>query len=462
MRPELTRSGLTLRARRMVTPDGERSGVLVVRDGLIAEVLTDASDRGAGGPAADIEVPGSCVLMPGLVDSHVHVNEPGRTQWEGFATATAAAAAGGVTTLADMPLNSIPATTSVAALRAKQAAARGKLAVDVAFWGGAVPGNLGDLRLLHEAGVVGFKCFLLPSGVPEFEPLDPERLRAAMTEIAAFGGLLVAHAEDPRVIDAAPPPHGRGYQGFLASRPPAAETVAVRELLAATRLTGCRTHIVHLSAAAALPQIARARQDGLPVTVETCPHYLTLAAGQVPDGATQFKCCPPIRDEANQDRLWQALADGVIDCVVSDHSPCPVAAKHLDTGDFGAAWGGIASLQIGLPAVWTAAAARGVSLTDLARWMARAPATLIGLPDRGEIRPGRQADFCVFAPEEEFIVDPVRLRHRHKVSPYAGRTLRGVVRQAWLRGEVVEPDSAGGRLVRRQGQERQGQEGRGG
>jgi allantoinase len=455
MRPELTGSDRTLRARRIVTPDGERSGVIVVRDGRIAEVTTGAPGRGAARPAADVEIPDSCVLMPGLVDSHVHVNEPGRTQWEGFATATAAAAAGGVTTLADMPLNSIPATTSVAALRAKQAAARGQLAVDVAFWGGAVPGNSSDLRPLHEAGVVGFKCFLLPSGVPEFGPLDPAQLRAAMTEIASFGGLLVAHAEDPGIIDAAPPPHGRGYRGFLASRPPAAETVAVRELLAATRLTGCRTHIVHLSAAAALPEIARARQDGLPVTVETCPHYLTLAAGQVPDGATQFKCCPPIRDQANQDQLWQALSDGVIDCVVSDHSPCPAEAKHLDTGDFGDAWGGIASLQVGLPATWTAAAARGMSLTDVARWMARAPAALIGLPDRGEIRPGRQADFCVFAPEAEFTVDPARLRHRHKVSPYAGMTLRGVVRQTWLRGQLVEPDSATGRLVRRPDQEGQ-------
>jgi allantoinase len=448
---------LRLHARRIVTPDGERAGVVVVRDGIIAEVLTGETgsygtgrDTAADGGTADVEVPDDCVLMPGLVDSHVHVNEPGRTEWEGFATATAAAAAGGVTTLADMPLNSIPATVSVAALAAKRAAARGKLAMDVAFWGGAVPGNVAELRPLHEAGVVGFKCFLLPSGVPEFPPLGPAGLRAAMAEIASFGGLLIAHAEDHGVIEAAPPAHGRGYPGFLASRPPAAETVAVRGLLAATQETGCRTHIVHLSAAAALPEIGRARQEGLPVTVETCPHYLTLAAGEVPDGATQFKCCPPIRDAANRGQLWQALADGLIDCVVSDHSPCPPADKHLDTGDFGDAWGGIASLQIGLPAVWTAAAARGLALTDVARWMAQAPAALIGLADRGEIRPGRQADFCVLAPEEEFVVDPARLRHRHQVSPYAGQKLRGVVRQTWLRGVPVGPRRAvAGRLVRR-------------
>ena len=447
-RPEQARPELRLRARRIVTPQGERAGVVVTRDGIIAEIAD-------GGPA-DVEVPESCVLLPGLVDSHVHVNEPGRTQWEGFATATAAAAAGGVTTFADMPLNSIPATVDVASLQVKRAAAEGKLAVDVAFWGGAVPGNLPDLRGLHEAGVVGFKCFLLPSGVPEFQPLAPAGLLAAMTEIASFGGLLIAHAEDPGVISAAPAPHGRAYRDFLASRPPAAEILAVQTLLAATRLTGCRTHIVHLSAAAALPAIMRAKQDGLPVTVETCPHYLALTAEQVPDGSTQFKCCPPIRDQANQDLLWQALADQVIDCVVSDHSPCVIEAKRLDTGDFGDAWGGIASLQLGLPVMWTAAAARGLSLTDVAGWMAHAPAHLIGLPDRGEIRPGRRADFCVLAPDEEFVVDPARLRHRHPLSPYAGQKLRGVVRQTWLRGELVRPGSAAGRLVRRHGEDQHG------
>jgi allantoinase len=246
-----------------------------------------------------------------------------------------------------------------------------------------------------------------------------------------------------------PAPHGRAYRDFLASRPAEAETAAIEGLLAATRETGCRTHIVHLSAAAALPAIARARQAGLPVTVETCPHYLTLTAAQVPDGATPFKCCPPIRDQANQDRLWDGLADGIIDCVVSDHSPCPAAAKRLDTGEFGAAWGGISSLQLGLPAVWTAAAARGVPLGDVARWMAQAPAALIGRPDRGAIRAGAQADFCVLDPAAEFVVDPARLRHRHQLTPYAGQTLRGVVRQTWLRGEVISPDSVTGRPLAR-------------
>jgi allantoinase len=433
-------SGLRLRARRIVTPEGERPGVVVIRAGVITEIAD-------GGPA-DAEVPGDCALLPGLVDTHVHVNEPGRTQWEGFATATAAAAAGGITTIADMPLNSIPPTVDVASLAAKRAAARGRLAVDVALWGGAVPGNAAELRALHDDGVAGFKCFLLPSGAAEFPPLDPAGLLTAMAQIARFGGLLIAHAEDPAVIAAAPAPAGRSYPAFLASRPPEAEVAAVRTLLAAARQTGCRVHVVHLSAAAALPGIAAARREGLPVTVETCPHYLALAAEDVPDGGTVFKCCPPVRPAANRDGLWRALAAGLIDCVVSDHSPCPPADKALDSGDFGAAWGGIASLQLSLPVTWTAAAARGHGLADVARWMAQAPARLAGLDGRGEIRPGAQADFCVLAPDEEFTVDPAMLRQRHPLTPYAGRRLRGVVRQTWLRGRPVGPGATGGRLVR--------------
>jgi allantoinase len=440
---------LRLRARRIITPAGERDGVVVARGGVITEVAGAEAATGA-----ETVVPDDCVLLPGLVDSHVHVNEPGRTQWEGFATATAAATAGGITTIADMPLNSIPPTVDVASLAVKRAAARGQLSADVAFWGGAVPGNTPDLAALHEAGVIGFKCFLLPSGVPEFPPLDAAGLLAAMTEIAAFGGLLIAHAEDPGVIEAAPAARGPDYAGFLASRPAGAEVTAVRGLLAAARRTGCRTHIVHLSAAAALPDIARARSDGVPVTVETCPHYLALAAEQVPDGATQFKCCPPVRGAENREQLWQALASGLIDCVVSDHSPCPVADKVLDTGDFGAAWGGIASLQLSLPVTWTAATARGHSLAQVAHWMAAAPARLAGLRDRGEIRPGTQADFCVLAPDEEFTVDPAQLAQRHPLTPYAGLTLRGVVRQTWLRGEPARRGA--GQLVTPGGREQHG------
>jgi allantoinase len=432
-----------IRGRRVITAEGERAATVLLRDGVITGL---ASYTGA--PDGAVTLAADEVLLPGLVDSHVHVNEPGRTEWEGFATATAAAAAGGVTTIVDMPLNSIPPTVTVPALRAKQAAAAGQLATDVAFWGGAVPGNVASLRPLHEAGVVGFKCFLLPSGVDEFAPLDAGQLAFAMAEIASFGGLLIAHAEDPEVIAAAPAAHGRRYADFLASRPPEAEQRAVTALLAQTRQTGCRTHIVHLASADALPAVRAAKAAGLPVSAETCPHYLTLRAEDVPDGATQFKCCPPIRDDAHREALWAGLLDGTIDCIVSDHSPCTVAAKRLDTGDFGDAWGGIASVQLSLPAVWTEAARRGIGLDRVARWMATAPAALTGLADRGAIRPGRRADLCCFAPDETFVVDLAALRQRNPVSPYAGRTLAGVVRQTWLAGRPAGTGPRAGQLVR--------------
>ncbi len=314
--------------------------------------------------------------------------------------------------------------------------------VDTAFWGGAVPGNLDDLEPLHEAGVVGFKCFLLPSGVDEFPPLDATSLRAAMTRIASFDGVLIAHAEAEAAIGSV---RGPSYRDFVESRPPAAETDAISEVIEAVRETGCRAHIVHLSAADALPMIAAAKAEGLPITVETCPHYLTLTAEQILDGATEFKCCPPIRDAANRDRLWEGLRAGVIDCVVSDHSPCPPALKQ---GGFGSAWGGIASVQLGLAAVWTEAARRGCPLADVVGWMSRGPATLAGLSSKGAIAAGFDADFAVFAPDETWVVDPARLLHRHPVTPYASATLRGVVHETWLRGERAD-GVAHGRLLTR-------------
>jgi allantoinase len=429
-----------IRAERVVTAGDERAACVVIREGLIDDVVSSA-DAGA---ADVVEFGPELVVLPGLVDAHVHVNEPGRTEWEGFATATAAAAAGGVTTIVDMPLNSIPATVDVPALRTKQAAATGQLCVDVAFWGGAVPGNDSQLAGLHDAGVVGFKCFLLPSGVDEFAPLDHAGVALAMSAIAEFDGLLIAHAEDGALVTDA---HGRHYADFVATRPPEAEVSAIRALLEQTRRTGCRTHIVHLSSAATIPLVRAAKDEGLPVTAETCPHYLTLRAEDVPDGATQFKCCPPIRDDANRDGLWAGLLDGTIDLVVSDHSPCTIAAKRLDSGDFGQAWGGIASVQLGLPVVWTEAAIRGVPLVRLVQWMATAPAELTGLAGRGVIGPGYRADLCVLAPDETFVVDPRRLRHRNPVTPYAGRTLRGVVRQTWLAGAPVVDGEWRGELV---------------
>ncbi|MFG2583155.1 allantoinase AllB [Streptomyces malaysiensis] len=403
------------------------------------------------GDGARVEDLGDDVLLPGLVDTHVHVNDPGRTAWEGFASASRAAAACGVTTLVDMPLNSISPTTTVAALEAKRAVARRSAHVDIGFWGGAVPGNVPDLRPLHNAGVLGFKAFLPPSGVDEFPPLAPDRLETALREIAGFGGLLIVHAEDPRLIDGAPPPTGPRYADFLASRPRAAEHEAIARLIALAPALDARVHVLHLSSADALPLIAEARREGVRITVETCPHFLTLTAEEVPDSATEFTCCPPIREAADQDALWAGLAAGEIDCVVSDHSPC---TADLKVGDFGRAWGGISSLQLGLPAVWTAARRRGHTPHDVARWMSTGPAAPVGLDRKGAIEAGRDADFAVLAPDETFTVDPAALHHRNQVTAYAGRTLHGVVRSTWLRGRKIAdhgaPTEPTGRLMERQ------------
>jgi allantoinase len=376
--------------------------------------------------------------MPGLVDSHVHVNDPGRTEWEGFTSATRAAAAGGVTTIVDMPLNSIPPTCDVPALELKRKTASSQAYVDTGFWGGAIPGNLDQLRPLHDAGVFGFKCFLLHSGVDEFPPLGPAELEPVMREIATFDGLLIVHAEDAHGIDSAPAAHGASYLDFLHSRPREAENKAVEDVIELARRTGCRVHILHVSSSDVLPILAKARRDGVRITAETCPHYLTFSAEEIPDGATQYKCCPPIREAANRDQLWNGLRDQVIDLVVSDHSPSTADLKLLDTGDFGAAWGGIASLQLGLPAVWTGACRRGFALTDVARWMCQAPAAQTGLTHKGSIEVGYDADFCVLAPDETFVVDVNTLHHKNAITPYDGRPLDGVVRCTWLRGEPVD------------------------
>ncbi|GLY82238.1 allantoinase AllB [Actinoallomurus iriomotensis] len=426
---------LVVRSRRTVLPDGERPAAVGVRDGRIAAVAAYDAPLTA---REDVEL-ADRALLPGLVDSHVHVNEPGRTEWEGFATATRAAAAGGVTTIVDMPLNSLPPTVTADALAVKRAAAEGRCAVDVGFWGGAVPGNRAELRTLHDAGVYGFKCFLSPSGVEEFPELDDAGLREAMTEIAGFGGLLIAHAEDPGHLSE---PDGPGYAEFLASRPPGAEAAAIARVARLAAETGCRAHIVHLSDAESLPLLAGWRARGARISAETCPHYLTLTAEQVPDGGTEFKCCPPIRDAENREGLWRGLADGSIGCVVSDHSPC---APELKKGGFDTAWGGISSLQLGLPVIWTAARARGHDLCDVARWMAGGPAELTGLTGKGRVEEGYDADLVVFAPDREFVVDPGALRQRHPVTPYAGMSLTGVVERVWLRGEPA----GHGRLLRR-------------
>ncbi|MGW7310195.1 allantoinase AllB [Streptomyces sp. NPDC054835] len=425
---------LVLRSTRVITPEGTRAASIAVAGGTIAAVLPYDAEVPAGARLEDV---GDDVVLPGLVDTHVHVNDPGRTEWEGFWTATRAAAAGGITTLVDMPLNSLPPTTTVDNLRVKQEVARPKAHVDTGFWGGALPDNVKDLRPLHDAGVFGFKCFLSPSGVDEFPQLDQDQLAASLAEIAGFGGLMIVHAEDPHELAAAPQMSGGKaveYAAFLASRPRVAENTAIENLINQARRLGARVHVLHLSSSDALPLIAAAKAEGVRITVESCPHFLTLTAEEVPDGATEFKCCPPIREEANQDLLWQGLADGTIDCVVSDHSP---STADLKTPDFASAWGGISSLQLGLPAIWTEARRRGHDLTDVARWMSEAPARLAGLGQKGAIEAGRDADFAVVDPDATFTVDPAELQHRNRVTAYAGRTLYGVVTSTWLRGERI-------------------------
>ena len=423
---------LVVKGRRVALPGGLREAALEIRGGRISAV--HPFDRA---PAARAVVDaGSSAVLPGFVDTHVHVNDPGRAEWEGFETATSAAAAGGVTTIVDMPLNSRPVTTTREALAAKLAAARGRLRVDCGFWGGLVPGSLAELEPLLDAGVRGFKAFLIDSGIEDFPAVGEADLRAALPVLKKRGAPLLVHAE--LAGPAGPGAGPRTYASFLASRPKAWENEAVRLVCRLSAEFGARVHVVHLSSAEALTALEEARSKGAPVTAETCPHYLALDAASVPDGATEFKCCPPIRDKDNQERLWKALRGGLLDFVVSDHSPCVPELKAREEGDFLKAWGGIASLQLAPAVVWTEARRRGAGLSDLVEWMSRRPAAFAGLEGRkGRLAPGADADFILFNDEEEFTVDPRGLRHRHKLTPYAGRRLAGVVAASYLRGAEV-------------------------
>jgi len=425
-------------SRRVVTPEGIRRGAILVEGEKVTAVVSpDQVPKNY-----TVRDFGEAAILPGLVDSHVHINDPGRTEWEGFDNATRAAAAGGYTLLVDMPLNCLPATTSVAALEAKRAAARGRCRVDWATWGGVVADNQANIAALAAAGVPGFKCFLIHPGIEGFTMVTEQQLRAALPAVAQTGLPLLVHAELPGPIDAASDALAHAdwtrYSTYLQSRPEEAELAAIRLLLSLCREYRFHLHIVHLSASAALQELSAARSSGLAVTVETCPHYLHLTSETIKDRATACKCAPPIRSRENREMLWKGLRNGVIDLVVTDHSPCPPVLKRFEEGDFRAAWGGISSLSVALPLMWTEASSRGVSLSDVARWMAEKPAQLAGCQaHKGKIQPGSDADFAIFDPDSEFVVTEDRLHYRHSISPYLGERLCGVVKSTYLRGQPV-------------------------
>ena len=443
-------------SRRVVTPDGIKTAAVLVQNGRILDVVL--SDQ----LPAQISVKdfGEAVLLPGLVDSHVHINEPGRTEWEGFRTATRAAAAGGYTLLVDMPLNCLPATTTVAALEAKRAAASGQCYVDWRAWGGVVSDNQEHLEGLAAAGVPGFKCFLIHPGIDGFTMVNERELRVVLPHLARTGLPLLVHAELPGPVDAATRRLAGAdwskYTTYLQSRPDEAELSAIQLMISLCREYHFRLHIVHLATSQALDMLRAAKSEGLPVSVETCPHYLHFSSDKIPDGQTLFKCAPPVRSQENRENLWQGLQEGVIDLVATDHSPCPPEMKRIDERNFRSAWGGISSLSLALPVMWSEASGRGFTLIDIARWMAEGPARLAGSePQKGRIAKNFDADFVVFEPEAEFTATEDRLFYRHRVSPYLGEKLCGVVKATYLRGECVFaegkfPGEPGGRELRRQ------------
>jgi allantoinase len=430
-------------SRRVVTPQGIRPAAVLVEEEIIREIA--ALDQVP--PKAKIIDFGDAAILPGFVDAHVHVNDPGRTEWEGFETATRAAAAGGITCVMDMPLNCMPATTSVDALEAKRAAAKGRCWVDWAAWGGVVADNQQDITKLAAAGVRGFKCFLVHPGIDEFTMVTEEQLREALPYVARTGLPLLVHAELPDCIDKATKNLEQAdwteYPTYLQSRPEESELSAIKLLISLCREYNFRLHIVHLSASQALPALHAARFDGLPVSVETCPHYLHFQAEAISPGATQFKCAPPIRGAENREQLWAALKDGTIDLLATDHSPCPPEMKRFTEGNFQTAWGGITSLSVALPVIYTEAHARGFSLSDIVRWMAEAPAKLVGCQLRkGKIAAGYDADLVVFDESNDFRVTRERLHHRHSFSPYLDEKLSGEVKATYVRGRLVFADNA--------------------
>jgi allantoinase len=427
---------LVIRARRAIVNREEVACSVGVSNGRIAEIAPFSA--GLTGHRV-IDLGPDEVLMPGIVDCHVHLCDPGNTEWEGFAHATRAAAAGGITALVDMPLDSSPVTCDLRALELKRQTAEGQCYVDMGFWAGVVPHNLGNLRPLHEAGVLGFKCYVCETGLDEFPGVTIAQLEEAMRELAPLDQVLMVHAESEDAIAKIPQiPDTRNYAEYLTYRPRGVENLAVAQVIEASRLTGCRAHILHLSTADVLPMLASARRDGVKVSTETCPHYLTIAAEQIPDGGTAFKVGPPIREADNREALWRGIESGLLDMVISDHSPCTVEMKNFDTGNFATAWGGLSSLQVSLPVMWTEARKRGYQLTHISKWMSEKTAGFAGLSHKGQIAVGLDADFCIFAPDESFVVDKHQLHHRHPITAYDGFTLTGVVRRTFLRGQCID------------------------
>ncbi len=434
--------GFGLYSKRVYTEDGVKEAVVVIKDGKIADIIAPELAH----PDCPVEDVSKYCIIPGIIDSHVHVNEPGRTEWEGFETATKAAAAGGITTIADMPLNCDPVTTTVKALKIKLPETKEKLWVDCAFYGGVIPGNEGELEEMIDMGVAGFKCFLIHSGIDEFPNATEEDLRKAMPILAKRNVPLLVHAElDCNHHEEEPWTDEKSYQSFLASRPRRWENDAIDMMIKLCREFNCPVHIVHLSSSDALPSVSLAKKDGLPFTVETCPHYLSFEAEKIPDGDPRYKCAPPIREAENREKLWKGLSAGIIDFVVSDHSPCVPDKKFLSEGDLKRAWGGISSLQFGLPVIWTQARERGFELAELIDWMSTRPARFLGLSKKkGKIAEGFDADLVVFDPDANFKINKDIIQHKHKVTPYEGRELKGVVRKTFVRGRLVYED---GRLT---------------
>ena len=420
---------------RVITPSGVIEATLILADGKIQEVLPGRVER----EGIPFESFGDKVIMPGVIDAHVHINEPGRTEWEGFETATKAAAAGGITTMIEMPLNASPVTTTVEALKLKLDAAKGKLHVNVGFYGGVVPSNINDLDGLLNAGVFGIKAFLTHSGIDEFPNVTEADLRRALPILKKHNAKLLVHCEVEGPVGGVGSTHvsTRSYAAYLASRPAKWETDAIALMIRLSEEFDVHVHIVHVSAAEALPLLRDANKRGLRITAETCPHYLVFCAEEIPDGATEYKCAPPIRERANNELLWEALKDGTLDFMASDHSPAPPDIKEQQGGDFMKAWGGIAGLQFLLPAFWTGAKERGFSLEDVARLLCEHPADFLGLKQKGRIAPGCDADLVIWDPEASFVVEAEMIQHRHKLTPYAGRTLHGVVESTLVQGSTT-------------------------